>query len=220
MKKSVLISIQPKWVKLIASGKKTVELRTTKPKEALPFKCYIYCTKAQSELDYCYVRGVSRPTIVGKDLENGNAFDRYCNGFVIGEFWCDTIDEYSEKDIFAGMDEISNSFVEEASCVDIDDILKYKGNRDVLYGWHIKGLMIYDTPKPLSDFGTPDNDAVQNCTYRDQCYTSDYSDTGYIKAGFVCNYKEDWCNKCKRTPLTRAPQSWGYAEEMEENVPR
>ena len=43
--KSVLISIHPKWCELIASGKKTVEVRKTKPKIETPFKCYIYQTK-------------------------------------------------------------------------------------------------------------------------------------------------------------------------------
>lgn len=31
--KSVLISIQPKWVEKIVSGKKTIEVRKTAPKE-------------------------------------------------------------------------------------------------------------------------------------------------------------------------------------------
>ena len=43
--KSVLISIQPQWCELIASGIKTVEVRKTKPKIETPFKCYIYQTK-------------------------------------------------------------------------------------------------------------------------------------------------------------------------------
>ena len=43
--KSVLISIQPKWCELIANGKKTVEVRKTRPKLETPFKCYIYCTQ-------------------------------------------------------------------------------------------------------------------------------------------------------------------------------
>ena len=43
--KAVLISIQPKWGELIASGKKTVEIRKTKPKLETPFKVYIYCTQ-------------------------------------------------------------------------------------------------------------------------------------------------------------------------------
>lgn len=43
--KSVLISIQPKWCKLIASGKKTIEVRKSKPQLDTPFKCYMYETK-------------------------------------------------------------------------------------------------------------------------------------------------------------------------------
>ena len=42
--KSVLISIQPKWCELIASGEKTIEVRKTKPKLEKHFKVYIYCT--------------------------------------------------------------------------------------------------------------------------------------------------------------------------------
>ena len=47
MTKSVLISIRPRWVDLIARGEKTIEVRKTRPKLDPPFKCYIYCTKAQ-----------------------------------------------------------------------------------------------------------------------------------------------------------------------------
>ena len=45
--KSVLISIKPKWCELIASGKKTIEVRMTRPKQDTPFPCYIYETKAK-----------------------------------------------------------------------------------------------------------------------------------------------------------------------------
>lgn len=48
--KSVLISIQPKWCELIASGKKTIEVRKTKPNSYTPFKCYIYCTNKKPYL--------------------------------------------------------------------------------------------------------------------------------------------------------------------------
>ena len=50
--KAVLISIQPKWCELIANGKKTVEVRKTKPKIDVPFKCYIYCTQGKSKGDF------------------------------------------------------------------------------------------------------------------------------------------------------------------------
>lgn len=43
--KSVLISIQPKWVEKITSGEKTIEVRKSRPNIETPFKCYIYCTK-------------------------------------------------------------------------------------------------------------------------------------------------------------------------------
>ena len=46
--KSVLISIKPKWCELIANGKKTVEVRKSRPKIETPFKCYIYCTKIKN----------------------------------------------------------------------------------------------------------------------------------------------------------------------------
>ena len=44
--KSILLSIKPKYVELIASGKKTIEVRKTAPKE-VPFKAYIYETKKE-----------------------------------------------------------------------------------------------------------------------------------------------------------------------------
>lgn len=40
-----MISIKPKWCELIASGKKTVEVRKTRPTIETPFKCYIYETR-------------------------------------------------------------------------------------------------------------------------------------------------------------------------------
>lgn len=49
-KKSVLISIQPKWCELILSGKKTVEVRKNRPRLETPFKCYIYQTKGKERL--------------------------------------------------------------------------------------------------------------------------------------------------------------------------
>lgn len=44
MNKAIMLSIQPKWCELIASGKKTIEVRKTASKLKTPFKCYIYKT--------------------------------------------------------------------------------------------------------------------------------------------------------------------------------
>ena len=46
MEQAVLISIKPKWVSLIASGEKTVEVRKTSPLIETPFRCFIYETTA------------------------------------------------------------------------------------------------------------------------------------------------------------------------------
>ena len=42
MSKAVLISIRPKYCQKIMEGRKTIEVRKTRPKMNPPFKCYIY----------------------------------------------------------------------------------------------------------------------------------------------------------------------------------
>ena len=62
------MSIQPKWCELIASGKKTIEVRKTKPKFETPFKVYIYCTNNKKQ----YLRKVGtycREMKIGMFLE-------------------------------------------------------------------------------------------------------------------------------------------------------
>lgn len=135
--KSVLISIKPKWCELIANGKKTIEIRKTRPKLEAPFKCYIYCTKD---------KGISFWT--GKryayaDDRSHNLFDVCGNGKVIGEFVCDEI--YDCRDING-----------DDACITVAEWLKYtKGHKGKVYGWHISNIVIYDKPKELSEFGKP-----------------------------------------------------------------
>lgn len=126
--KSVLISIQPKWCELIASGKKTVEVRKTVPKLEPPFKCYIYCTKDEK---YCLDDGKSR-----------------LNGKVIGEFVCDIVEPYW---FMPGDTDIEQYEDVQLSCLSAKEILDY-GNGKQLYFWNISDLVIYDEPKPLSYF--------------------------------------------------------------------
>lgn len=127
--KAVLISIQPKWCEMIASGKKTIEVRKTRPKIETPFKCYIYCTKQKIIADeYCGNR-------------NGHIY--IDNGKVIGEFVCDDIivDERGENaDVFSKYAQLS--LVEQK---------KYGANKP-LFGWHITDLKIYYKPKELGEF--------------------------------------------------------------------
>ena len=131
MSKSVLISIKPEWCELIESGKKTIEVRKTKPKLETPFKCYIYCTKGNVDSSfYCGLDGIK-------------------NGRIIGEFVCDRIHRIAIID-----DECVDVVDCNTSCLSSRDILNY-ANGNPLYGWHISDLAIYDKPKELSEFEKP-----------------------------------------------------------------
>ena len=132
--KSVLISIQPKWCELIASGKKTVEVRKTRPKLETPFKCYIYCTKSKSYF-------------AGKHPSIDKAFG---GGMVIGEFVCDDIGEF--KVFENGSVQYWNYHELGKTCLTYDELANYIGRNKDGYGWHISNLVIYDKPRELSEF--------------------------------------------------------------------
>lgn len=133
MSKSVLLSIKPKYCELIASGKKTIEIRKNRPKTKEPFKCYIYCTKEKSMDDVLWTG----------DLRNVGIFAKRANGKVIGEFACKNITSYR---ICMG---IPNDLIIEG-VIAPDEIWEYsnKGCKD-LFAWHISDLVIYNKPKEL-----------------------------------------------------------------------
>lgn len=177
MGKSVLISIKPRWCELIASGRKTIEVRKTRPKLETPFKCYIYCTKPSFEYEDFIA------------LDNGGFV--YGGGKVIGEFVCDSLMDISVP-YPAYWPEFDKSCLD-GTCLSIMDVHQYLGSRSG-YGWHISDLVIYDTPRPLSDFRI-----VCQKTY---CSTT-------CKRYLTCGAKSDW-----RYPINRPPQSYCYAEEI------
>lgn len=151
--KSVMLSIKPKYCELIASGKKTIEVRKTRPKIETPFKCYIYCTKDNT--DICPKR------IWWKADETG--FQHIMNSKVIGEFVCDKIDRIvhggtsNENIQLCILDDdwqyipLSNEYLYQTQ-LSYAELEKYS-NGGNLYGWHISDLVIYDEPKELSEFG-------------------------------------------------------------------
>lgn len=152
--KSVLMSIKPKYCELIALGKKTIEVRKTKPNLQLPFKCYIYCTK--------------------KFYKKGDGyFQGKCYGKVIGEFICDKV----EPIVY-----VKNGYlhIEEAgTCLSGQELTDYY-NGSKIYGWHISNLVIYDESKELYEFEKPcpyDEECVLCKYYRNGgIYTTPYCD--------------------------------------------
>ena len=148
--KSVLISIQPKYCELIASGKKTIEVRKTKPKLETPFKVYIYCTKSKSE--FLQSRSNMFFYCENKDFIGGHGAGVYqrLNGKVIGEFVCDEIECFTTDYRYPKQKTIEMS---KKSCVSFFDLYEYESCSNCLYGWHISNLVIYDKPKELGEFG-------------------------------------------------------------------
>ena len=213
--KAVLISIQPKWCELIASRKKTVEVRKTRPNMNVPFKCYIYCTN--SKIEFLQSRSNVLFYCENKDFIGGHGPGTYTrlNGHVIGEFVCDRVDRI----VHSGTcnNDIRLRIVDEhLNCKEIDyayldacklsysDIDNYSGGRDV-YGWHISELVIYDKPKELNEFykkceGFP----CEGCEHlKYQRVNADEYD-----------YECEFYNFNYHIPITRPPQSWCYVEEL------
>lgn len=145
--KAVMLSVRPKWCELIANGKKTVEVRKSRPKLETPFKCYIYETFGK-------MHWADIP--IPKDQGGGDIRDKIRDGGkVIGEFVCDdvfTILNGGNSFLVEGMDVAGTNKIARGSCLDYEDVKKYSGGKS-LYGWHISGLEIYDEPKDLCFFG-------------------------------------------------------------------
>jgi predicted transcriptional regulator len=188
--KAVMISINPKWCGLIASGKKTLEIRKTQPKLKPPFKCYIYCTNDKklqlwTNKRYSYA-----------DDHSHNLFDRCGNGKVIGEFVCDRIRVENEV-----ADQLVDVGLMRHSCLRSEELLRYADGK-ALYSWHISDLKIYDEPKPLCEFEHP---PYLDCDI--PCRLCKYGFKAYGAFG-------EWYD-CDRK-LKRPPQSWCYIVERRE----
>ena len=125
--KAVLLSIHSQWVTPILHGTKTIEVRKSRPKCEVPFKCYIYCTKA--------------------------IHSAYAGGKVVGEFVCDNMLPIDVQDngIIRGLD-----FKEiKATGLLYSALSGYIGKGSRGYGWHISDLHTYVAPLDLSTFRRP-----------------------------------------------------------------
>ena len=214
--KAVMISTQSGWVEKIANRKKTVEVRKTTPE--VPFKAYIYCTKAKP---YLY-REANPPfeLFLDSELYKGKGYDdRLFSGKVIGEFICDKVIKTCGWRLRGDTQQCAKRTTDEEAfpelaCLTIDEIVKYAGseNREVC-GLHISDLKIYDKPKTLAEFYKCGAESFEELSdTEDLC--SYCSRTGFCEG---C-----WCDEAYQTyldenfALTRAPQSWQYVEELEE----
>ena len=136
--KSVLISIQPKYCELIASGEKTIEVRKSAPKE-VPFKAYIYETKGATEMPW---------------VDEDGHFIYKGRGQVIGEFICNKVEVFSVGSLLS-------DDIEKLACLSYTEMINYFYKPEELdgntakfgYCWHISDLKIYDKPMLLEELG-------------------------------------------------------------------
>lgn len=191
MGKAVLISVQPKWAHEIIDGRKTVEVRKTKPKIEMPFKCYLYMTAGGYEWQKDpWTTAISPDGTVAK-LYNGA--QRVIASFDVDKIY--TIKDLGSQFVVDGADKAETNGIAKESCLYFDDLKAYAGGRKFLYGWHISNLLIFDEPKELSDFRIP-----KKCN---SCKVSGYEN--------CCPYDE----KCIVPAVpSRPPQSWCYVEEL------
>lgn len=196
MSKSILQSIKPQYCELIASGKKTIEVRKTRPKLDVPFKVYIYETVERYKISFETTNPCISVPNGGKitPTQNGYRVEYFARGKgkVIGEYVCDKIYQYTTCDFKDGTD-IDDETMTRLSCLSKSEIESYElsPGQFGVFAWHISDLKIYDKPKELSEFRR------------------------------ACNHEN--CGKCKRpiteklsctAGLNRPPQSWCYVEEV------
>ena len=215
--KGILMSIKPKWVEKIASGKKTIEVRKTVPKCGTPFKCYIYCTKEGRGRDLrLHINdkkgredvGITTLWRDGKDVLKVNnhlpayRFNSYlAEGKVVGEFVCDDVFDFVQFGmgitackIEKGRVLFSDTHLFSKTCLTAKEIEDYLGHEKDGYGLHISDLKIYDKPKALSEFKKP-------CPAESDFYCN------------KCIYGDSASETCL-AELTRPPQSWQFVEEL------
>lgn len=208
MSKAALISIRPKWCEKIVNGNKTIEVRKTRPKLDTPFKCYIYCT-LQGCNEFFRVD-------LGGDVakwNRGKWADR--KGKVIGEFTCDRIDWITHIG-YTGIPNLVETRICDAATMRTSPVgglldaacLTPKMLNDYLawgdgYGWHITDLEIYNQPKELNEFWFPPELYCE----KERCGSCPCDQAADVNGeySFDCEWKR---------PLTRAPQSWCYVEDV------
>ena len=197
MSKCVLLSIRPQWCELIANGKKTIEVRKTRPKLETPFKCYIYCTIGGDALCPPHMNSPKwdihrqgNGTAKGRKMtarERDKSDYRFANGKVIGEFVCDKMygGYYSicphDPPVFEEIGTLNRPNVMGETCLSAIELNDYLDG-ETGYGWHISALQIYDKPRELSELRKP-----------------------IMPMGL--RYEDD--------AIKRAPQSWCYVEEYD-----
>lgn len=219
--RAIMISVKPEWCRKILNGEKTIELRTTCPKEWKKFlsgktnvrpehtKGYIYCTKPRQWLKDSPFTVFSPEQLWWQDgkLYNGKEdslwnpkFEKPCflNGKVVAEFTLKQIDliEICDPLIFRNGEHQDWYWFKRNACLDSEEIMSYIGYGCDYDGWasaeYSKGYAWHIDGLKIYDKPKELNE---------------FSTTLHRMKGKQSRYTSHL--------LQRSPQSWCYVEELE-----
>ena len=165
--RAVLISERPKHACNVLNGIKTREIRKTKPTIKLPATVLMYVTQAG---DIARITSLPKDRFVLEKNITENDFksmrsDYSAKGMVVAQFTLKRVEpikcgwRYEDCLYHYETNEMDEKELLKRSCLSMLELVEYLG-RDgktisniVGYAWHIDDLIIFDNPRPLSDFG-------------------------------------------------------------------
>lgn len=143
--KSIILSVQPKWLEKILNGEKTIEIRKTNPKCELPIDVYLRCSKGKPYIVASYSGVVENEKPYYVDVRfMPPVISEFINGKVVAKFTLNKVEKIP-------FDYDEHIRIYDKCCIDMKELISYSKSK-TLYAWHIDNLVIFDKPKELSEF--------------------------------------------------------------------
>ena len=200
--RDIIISLKPYYYYLIGENIKKVEVRKSYPKaDDWSRRAWFYMSRDEKSF-----------AKIPKEFQ-----EKYRNHFgkVGMRFVCDQITLWNYDQAF---DESMGVFIDKfgyditdyelgKTCLPYEEFSEY-GNTQNLYGLNIPDLVVYDEPRELSEFKTPDWYAdCEKCNYLEK-----------MRCPVKDSHKADiMATACRRVgkPITRPPMSWQFCVATE-----
>lgn len=181
-------------------------------------RAYIYCTKAKPYLyktkdtTYpAYPIGYHTDMDLKLKLSNTNEL-AYLNGKIVA---CFDLNKVEKMGLDSNNGLVFNCGFNEESQLSLEEIVNYVGD-NYYYAWHIDNLQVFDKPMELSEFTHP------------FVLCNNYCDNNFKKSFCkdICSHNRDrerlnvWCDRDEKwmQPFTKAPQSWCYVRDIDEEL--
>ncbi len=193
--KSIILTIKLKYFYLTYKGIKTIEVRKSCPKDFVG-DVYEIVSKTNFERDLMEIP------------ENEREFFKQFKGKVGLKFTLNKVEEIINYGLARRSETMMKELLEK-SCLTMGELNEYAPHKeyddnDYIYAWHISNLEIFDKPKELSEFRNAFKYKRVESIFGNNNIEKDERTGGLrqpVKGGYEYIY-----------PLTKAPQSWCYAE--------